>query len=346
MNNNLSFQLNDYIFNLPPELIARYPLTCRTESKLMCVTGTQIEHRRFDAVLDLVQPGDLLVFNDTKVIPARLYGQKQTGGRVEVLVERVLDTQRILVQMRVSKSPQPGDELLFGENIRLRVIGRQGHFYELSNQSNTQTILEVIELIGQIPLPPYLNREAEESDKERYQTVYAKHKGSAAAPTAGFHFDERLLQAIKQKGVESAYVTLHIGAGTFLPVRTEDIREHKMHSEYIDVPASVAAQVKATQAKGKRVIAVGTTTLRALESASANGDIAPYQGDTSIFIYPGYQFKTADILITNLHLPGSSLIMLVAAFAGHEHIMKAYQEAVAKSYRFYSYGDAMWLARA
>lgn len=337
-------QLNDFNFDLPQEQIARYPLDRRSASRLLCVdqAGGENVHRQFSDVIDLVEAGDLLVFNDTKVIPARLLGQKTTGGQVELLIERILDDKSLLAQIRVSKPPRIGDHLLFPQDVRLEVKGRQHQFYELCYQGEG-CILDVIEAIGQIPLPPYLHRLPEEADKERYQTVYAKHKGSVAAPTAGFHFDKELLQALKDKGVDFGYLTLHIGAGTFAPVRTDDIKNHTMHAEYLSVSAELCAAIAATKARGKRVIAVGTTSMRALETASQSGRIQPYNGDTRIFIYPGYTFRCVDALITNLHLPCSTLLMLVCAFSGQETVMRAYREAVANAYRFYSYGDAMWM---
>lgn len=338
-------QLKDFHFNLPPELIARYPLARRSASRLLCIDQFhhQFNHTQFSDVIHLIEPGDLIVFNDTKVIPARLFGQKVTGGQVEILVERVLDDERIIAQVRVSKAPHVGDFLLFAEGIKFQIISRQNQFYELYYTDANKTILEVIETIGQIPLPPYMHRTPDDNDKERYQTVYAKYKGSVAAPTAGFHFDQELLEKLREKKVEMAYLTLHIGAGTFSPVRVEDIREHKMHSEYLEVSQALCKKIKAVKASGKRVIAVGTTSLRALETASQSGEIEPYHGETNIFIYPGYQFRCVDALITNLHLPCSTLLMLVCAFGGYQHVMNAYREAVNQSYRFYSYGDAMWL---
>ena len=311
-------QLSDFNFNLPPELIARYPLAKRSASRLLCLNGNMgsVSHRCFDSIVDLIEEGDLLVFNDTKVIPARLLGQKTTGGHAEMLVERILDSQRILAQVRVSKALRLGDYLLFPGNIHLEVINRQDQFYELRYNKNDRTILDVIESIGHIPLPPYLHRSPEESDKERYQTVYARSKGSVAAPTAGFHFDEELLQALRNKQIDMGYLTLHIGAGTFLPVRAETINQHKMHAEYLEVSAELCEKIKATKACGKRVIAVGTTSLRALETASQDGTVQPYYGETSIFIYPGYTFRCVDALITNLHLPCSTLLLLVCAFGG------------------------------
>jgi S-adenosylmethionine:tRNA ribosyltransferase-isomerase len=337
--------LNDFQFHLPPDLIARYPLAQRSASRLLCAVGTkeEFEHRQFSDLIDLVAEGDLLVFNNTKVIPARLFGQKKTGGQVEILVERVLDNQRILAQVRVSKKPRVGDALVFSGGVCFEILNRQEQFYTLRYNGTDRTVLDIIEAIGQIPLPPYMHRVAEESDKERYQTVYATSKGSVAAPTAGFHFDNELLQQLQAKKVGMGYLTLHIGAGTFAPVRVENILEHKMHAEYLEVSEELCEQIRETKKRGNRVIAVGTTSLRALETASQEGEIKPYYGETTIFIYPGYQFQCVDALITNLHLPGSTLLMLVSAFAGHEYMMRAYEEAVAQSYRFYSYGDAMWV---
>ncbi len=340
-------QLDDFFFTLPQELIARYPLEKRSESRLLCLPQTRgsLIHRQFDAIAQLANEGDLLIFNDTKVIPARLYGQKITGGRVEILVERVLDDQRILGQLRASKSPHPGDNIFLKNNVSLKVLGRQGFFYELIYESGDGTVMQLIEDIGEIPLPLYMQRPAEAEDHERYQTIYAKHKGSVAAPTAGLHFDADIMQALHAKKVEMAYLTLHIGAGTFAPIRVDNIHDHKMHGEYFEVSADICAKIQATKARGNRVIAIGTTSLRALEAASQNGVTEPFNGETNIFIYPGYAFRCADILITNLHLPRSTLLMLVCAFGGYERIIHAYHEAVAQSYRFYSYGDAMWIER-
>lgn len=337
-------QLSDFNFELPAHLIAHYPAVRRSFSKLLCLdaqTG-QTTHRAFHTLSDLLLPGDLLILNDTKVIPARLFGQKQSGGHVEVLVERILDNRRILAQVRVSKPPRIHDQLLFGQQISLEVLDRQNQFYQLCYNNTDRTILDVIEMLGQVPLPPYIRRVPEESDKERYQTIYAKHKGSVAAPTAGFHFDAALLENLSKK-VALGYLTLHIGAGTFTPVRAENITDHKMHAEYLEVPAKLCTQIEKTKAAGGRIIAVGTTTMRALETASQGGKIAPYCGETNIFIYPGFEFHCADILITNLHLPRSSLLMLVCAFGGYQQVMNAYREAVTANYRFYSYGDAMWV---
>lgn len=336
--------ISDFDFILPQALIASKPLANRSASKLMCLSKTNtIYHRHFYNIIDLIEPGDLLIFNDTKVIPARLYGRKTTGGKVEVLIERILDTRRALVQLRVSKVPHIGDELIFADDIRLIVGERQQQFYELFCRS--KNILDVIETIGEVPLPHYMHRSPDDLDKMRYQTVYAQHKGSVAAPTAGFHFDEHLLHQLRTKHVEMAYLTLHIGAGTFAPVRVDNITEHQMHAEYLSISAEVCQKINATKANGKRVIAVGTTSMRALETAAQHGTMMPYQGDTQIFIYPGYEFQCADVLITNFHLPRSTLLMLVCAFAGHEQVLNAYRDAVRQLYRFYSYGDAMWVEK-
>lgn len=336
-------KISDFDFELPAERIARFPLENRSDSKLLQVTDQGLSHSSFKEVVELLQPNDLLVFNNTKVIPARIFGRKTTGGRVELLVERVLDQTKMLAQVHVSKPPKVGDKLLFDRDIEMEVLGRSQQFYELQCKHPTMTLLEVIEAIGTIPLPPYMHREAQANDIERYQTVYAQHKGSVAAPTAGLHFDKELLAAIARKDVSFGYVTLHIGAGTFAPIRVQDIYEHKMHAEYIEVSQTLCDQIKNTKNKGGRVIAVGTTTIRSLETASQSGEIQPYYGDTSIFIYPGYEFHGVDALITNLHLPQSTLMMLVCAFGGYENIMAAYQCAIKENYRFYSYGDAMWI---
>lgn len=339
-------RLNDFNFELPQELIARYPLPKRSESRLMCVTQKEIITRQFSDIVGLLNEGDLLVFNDTRVIPARLMGKKNTGGQVEVLVERILNEEFMLAQVRASKTLRLGTLIKLDENHSLEVMDRNNQFYKLRYRDKHYSILQMIEAVGQIPLPPYMQRLPDEEDVQRYQTVYAKHKGSVAAPTAGFHFDEALLQALKNKKIEMGYLTLHIGAGTFAPVRVENIREHQMHAEYLEISAELCSKIIAAKARGKRVIAVGTTSLRALETASQGDVIAPYYGETSIFIYPGYQFRCADALITNLHLPQSTLLMLVCAFGGHDKIMQAYKEAVKQAYRFYSYGDAMWMEKA
>jgi S-adenosylmethionine:tRNA ribosyltransferase-isomerase len=337
-------QLSDFDYELPPELIARYPLEKRSASRLLYLEGSTgiIFHRKFSDILSLVQPNDLLVFNNTRVIPARLFGHKETGGRIEMLVERVLDAHRILAHVRSSKSPKAGSYLLFQNNIKFKMLGRHHDLFELSCEEE-RPVLEVIEACGEIPLPPYFNRSPEESDKERYQTIYAQHKGSVAAPTAGLHFDEEILKQLREKNIALGFVTLHVGAGTFAPVKIQDITQHQMHAEYLEVSSELCEQIKETKKKDGRVIAVGTTSARSLETASQSGEMNPFCGDTTIFIYPGYQFKCVDVLLTNLHLPGSTLLMLVSALAGYENAMRAYQEAVAEKYRFFSYGDAMWI---
>ncbi len=337
-------KLSDFDYDLPPELIARYPLEKRSASRLLCLDRKtdEITHRQFTDLIDLISPNDLLVCNNTRVIAARLFGQKETGGRIEILVERILDDHRVLAHVRASKSPKPQSILFFSGNIQFEVLQRHDDLFELRCK-DARPVLEVLETIGEIPLPPYFNRAPEESDKERYQTIYAEHKGSVAAPTAGLHFDHELFQRLKEKNIQIAYVTLHVGAGTFAPVRVENITEHKMHAEYIDVSPDICEQIKMTKARGGRVIAVGTTAARSLETASLSGEIEPFSGDTDIFIYPGFQFRCVDALVTNFHLPGSTLLMLVSALAGYENIMRAYQEAVRERYRFFSYGDAMFI---
>lgn len=337
-------RLSDFNYDLPSELIARFPLAKRSDSRLLCLDGKTgvIAHRQFGDLISLLSKRDLLVFNNTKVIAARLLGHKESGGRVEVLIERVLDDHRVLAQVRASKSPRPQSYVVFAGDVRFEVLCRHNELFELRCLDG-HPVLEVIERIGQIPIPPYFQREPEESDKERYQTVYAEHKGSVAAPTAGLHFDEATLKNLREQGFEMGFVTLHVGAGTFSPVRVEDITQHRMHAEYLDLSEELCEQIRQTKARGGRVIAVGTTSARSLESASQTGKIQPFHGDTDIFIYPGYEFKCVDVLLTNFHLPGSTLLMLVAAFAGYENVMRAYREAVAEKYRFFSYGDAMWV---
>ncbi len=339
-------QLTDFQYDLPDELIARFPLMQRSASRLLCLdskTGTVV-HRQFTDLLELITPGDLLVFNNSRVIAARLLGQKATGGRVEVLVERILDTKCILAQVRASKTPKPENILIFSNEIRFTVLQRHDDLFELQCEDERH-VLEVIEAIGQIPIPPYFSRTPDSYDKERYQTVYAEHKGSVAAPTAGLHFDMDFLACLRNKGIEIGFVTLHVGAGTFASVRVADITQHRMHAEYIDVSAALCELIKATKARGKRVIAVGTTTARSLETASRSGFIQPFVGDTDIFIYPGYSFQCIDALITNFHLPCSTLLMLVCAFGGQEAVLTAYQKAIEERYRFFSYGDAMFIEK-
>ncbi|WP_251977395.1 tRNA preQ1(34) S-adenosylmethionine ribosyltransferase-isomerase QueA [Salinicola avicenniae] len=340
-------QRADFHFDLPDELIARYPSEQRTDCRLLCVDGDDgtLTHARFTDLLERLDPGDVVVFNDTRVIPARLFGQKASGGRVEMLLERPLDAHRGLAHLRASKSPKPGTELIFEGDIHAVVEERQGALFALRFLGETP-LIALLEAHGHMPLPPYITREDELADRERYQTVYARREGAVAAPTAGLHFDEPMMQAMRDKGIETAFVTLHVGAGTFQPVRVDDIREHHMHSEWLEVDDTVCEQVNLAHANGKKVVAVGTTSVRCLESASTgSGELTPYRGETDIFIYPGYRWRCVDALVTNFHLPESTLLMLVSSFAGFEPVMRAYAEAVAAEYRFFSYGDAMYLTR-
>lgn len=337
-------QRSDFFFDLPPELIAERPLPNRRASRLLALDGATgaVRDGVFTDLVEELRAGDLLILNDTRVIPARLLGQKATGGRVEVLVERLLDTQRALAHVRASKSPKPGSQLALEGGISATVEGRDGDYFVLAFAGNTP-LLTLLEQHGHIPLPPYIRRADDAADRERYQTVFARKPGAVAAPTAGLHFDEPLLATLREKGVEQAFVTLHVGAGTFQPVRAERLEDHRMHREYLEVSEEVCRQVEATRAAGGRVVAVGTTAVRALETAGRYGRMAPFRGETDIFIYPGYRFRVVDALITNFHLPESTLIMLVSAFAGHAHTMAAYRHAVAQHYRFFSYGDAMFV---
>ncbi|MBD3670851.1 MAG: tRNA preQ1(34) S-adenosylmethionine ribosyltransferase-isomerase QueA [Gammaproteobacteria bacterium] len=338
-------QRSDFYFDLPDELIAQHPTEERRASRLLCLHGPsgEVQDRQFVDLLQLLSPGDLLVFNDTRVIPARLLGRKVSGGKVEILVERIIDHCRALAHVRASKSPKPDSVLLIGDQgPEVRVIGRQGSLFELEFPEG---VMSVLESHGRMPLPPYIERDAGVEDQERYQTVYARRQGAVAAPTAGLHFDEAMLDELELMGVSTAFVTLHVGAGTFQPVRVDDIREHHMHSETIEVTEMVCEQIRQTRARGGRVIAVGTTSLRALESAAAGGECQAFAGETDIFIYPGYEFRVIDALITNFHLPESTLMMLVSAFAGYEQVMAAYRHAVESRYRFFSYGDAMFITR-
>jgi len=339
----------DFSFDLPDELIARFPKADRTSSRLLSLNGPtgEIEHKIFSDILELVNENDLLVFNNTKVIPARMFGQKESGGKVEVLVERVLDEHRVLAHIRASKSPKPGNVLILEGKAKAIMVARHDTLFELEFD-RSENVLDILNDVGHMPLPPYIDRPDNEADRERYQTVYGEKPGAVAAPTAGLHFDDKLMAALKDKGVQMAFVTLHVGAGTFQPVRVESVDEHIMHSEYIEVPPqAVVDAVASTKAKGGRVIAVGTTSVRSLESAAKihGGKLDTYFGDTDIFIFPGYQFNVVDAMVTNFHLPESTLIMLVSAFAGQDNIMGAYNTAIEQQYRFFSYGDAMFLTR-
>lgn len=336
-------QRSDFHYDLPEELIAQHPPAVRGDSRLLYLGAGQVrEDRRFAGLADLLRPGDLLVFNDTRVIPARLFGVKPTGGRVEVLVERVLDEHRLLAHVRASKPPRPGARLMLEGGVEAVVLGRHDDLFEL-RFDDPRPVFAVLDEIGHIPLPPYIARAEEQADCERYQTVYARRPGAVAAPTAGLHFTESLLQELAGRGVETAFVTLHVGAGTFQPVRAERIEDHRMHAEHVEVSAAVCEQVRTARARGGRVIAVGTTAVRSLESASQGGRIAPFYGDTAIFIYPGYHFLSVDALVTNFHLPESTLLMLVCALGGYQRMMDAYRHAVENRYRFFSYGDAMFI---
>lgn len=337
-----TYTTSDFDYNLPSELIAKHPLAQRTASRLLVVSrqAGSLTHRQFSHFLEYLSPQDLIVFNDTRVIPARLYGQKASGGRVECLVERLLSSKRVLAHLRCSKPPAPDSVLLLSSAVPVKVIGRIDGLYELEFCTE-EPVLTVLDQYGEVPLPPYFERAPEAQDLSRYQTVFAKKAGAVAAPTASLHFDEQLLGEIAARGVESATITLHVGAGTFSPVRVEQLSEHKMHSEYLEVSAEVCAKVQACKARGGRVFAIGTTVVRALETAAASGVCQPYQGDTALFINPGYTFRCVDAMVTNFHLPRSTLLMLVSAFAGYSLTQQAYQAAIAERYRFFSYGDAM-----
>ncbi len=337
-------QLSDFDYHLPETLIAQMPLAKRNASRLLVVDPIRHEllDSRFNDLADRLNPGDLLVFNNTRVIPARLFGQKSTGGKIEVMVERILDHHRLLANIRASKSPKPGSHLMLDGQIRCRMQERRGDLFLLVQDSNSSW-LELIESHGHMPLPPYIQRSDDEDDRERYQTVYAQIPGAVAAPTAGLHFDEQQIAALQSKGVNTAYITLHVGAGTFQPIRVDNIDDHVMHAERIDVPAEVCDLIDKTRAAGGRVVAVGTTVVRSLETAAKNDKLEAFQGDSQIFIKPGYEFRIIDAMITNFHLPKSTLLMLVSAFAGTEFMREAYRHAIKQQYRFFSYGDAMFI---
>ncbi|WP_308032059.1 tRNA preQ1(34) S-adenosylmethionine ribosyltransferase-isomerase QueA [Neisseria cinerea] len=338
--------ISDFDFTLPEKLIAQHPPEVRGSSRLLvALPDMPLQDRVFGDLPDYVEAGDVLVFNNTKVMKARLFGQKDSGGRIEALIERVLDSHTALAHIRSSKSPKPGMGLVFEGGIRAVMVEREGELFCLRFEGG-QTVYELLEQNGHLPLPPYIERAADADDDSRYQTVYAKYQGAVAAPTAGLHFTEELLLRLKDKGVETAEVTLHVGAGTFQPVRVEKIEEHKMHSEWFEVPSETVSAVEAAKARGNKVWAVGTTSMRALESAAREtGHLKGGQGDTDIFITPGYRFNVVDRLVTNFHLPKSTLLMLVSAFSGMGHIRAVYRHAVEREYRFFSYGDAMILGR-
>jgi S-adenosylmethionine:tRNA ribosyltransferase-isomerase len=337
----MSLKRNTFHFDLPRELIAQHPLPRRSDSRLLQLARADgcVSDRRFRELPDLLEAGDLLVFNDTRVIPARLFGRKESGGRVEVMIERLLGEAECLAQMRVSKRLQRGGIVVLEDGSRLAVVGREGGFFRLRLESGV--ISEKLQRLGHMPLPPYITRADTEEDAERYQTVYAQRPGAVAAPTAGLHFDAAVLAALDERGIERTSVTLHVGAGTFQPVRAENIEDHQMHAEYLEVNRATCEAVQRARSRGGRVVAVGTTAVRALETAAGDGELRPFAGDSRIFIYPGYRFRVIDGLLTNFHLPESTLLMLVCALAGIERTLAAYHHAVNERYRFFSYGDAM-----
>lgn len=337
--------VSDYDYHLPESLIAQYPLADRAASRLLCVgCDNQLVDTVFSDILARLSPNDLLVLNNTRVIPARLYGRKASGGRFEMLIERLLPNHQALVHLRVSKKPAINSILELEGGVQARFLGREGELFKVEWLTE-EAVLDFLDRIGHLPLPPYIARPDSDADAERYQTVFAKEAGAVAAPTAGLHFTDELLAAIKAKGVQTATLTLHVGAGTFQPVRVERIEDHHMHFERINVGQDLVDAIAQTRAKGGRVVAVGTTVVRALESAAISGELKAFTGETDIFITPGFEFKVVDALITNFHLPQSTLLMLVSAFAGYERMKMAYEHAVVKEYRFFSYGDAMLLSR-
>jgi S-adenosylmethionine:tRNA ribosyltransferase-isomerase len=336
--------IEDFDYELPPELVAQHPLPARSASRLMRLAGDAVSHHVFADLPRLVRPGDLLVFNDTKVVKARLHGTRESGGKVEILIERVIDDDEAFAHVRASNAPRPGTWLHFAGGVEAAVIGRDGDLFHLRFEG-APSVFAIMERLGEVPLPPYIEHVPDAEDVARYQTVYARSPGAVAAPTAGLHFDAPLLDNLRANGVDSAYVTLHVGAGTFQPVRVNKVAEHRMHAEWYDIPAATAAAVRKARESGRSVVAVGTTSLRALESAARQGYVAAGCGETEIFITPGYRFRTVDRLVTNFHLPKSTLLMLVSAFAGMAPIREAYRQAIAERYRFFSYGDAMLIDR-
>ncbi len=337
---------SDFYYELPDELIAQQPLAERSASRLLCLDKNSdgIEDRHFTDLLALLNKDDLLVLNNTKVIPARLFGHKQSGGKVEILIERVLNEREVLAHMRSSKSPKAGALIRLDAGFQCLVLGRVDDLFHLQFQGEL-ALADILEHIGHMPLPPYIERADNINDQTRYQTVFAQKSGAVAAATAGLHFDDAMMDKIRAKGVGIAFVTLHVASGTFRPVKVENLAEHVMHKEYFEVPQETVAAVQQTKSQGGRVIAIGTTAMRSLESASRTGELHACQGDTDLFITPGYQFKTVDAMLTNFHLPESTLLMLVSAFSGYERIKKVYQHAIAQKYRFFSYGDAMFIQR-
>jgi S-adenosylmethionine:tRNA ribosyltransferase-isomerase len=338
-------KLSDFRFELPEGQIAQMPLPGRSDSRLLTLARENgaVRDRKFTDLLSLLEPGDLLVRNNTRVIPARLFARKETGGKVEILLERINSERHCIAQLRSSKSPRPGTRLVLENGSIIQVTGRHNSFFTLE-LTDSGSIADQLKAVGHMPLPPYIHRADEVEDRERYQTVYAKSPGAVAAPTAGLHFDTDLLQALSAHGVETTEVTLHVGAGTFQPVRVENIEDHQMHAEYLEVGEDCVQAVEAAKNRGSRVIAVGTTAVRSLETAAQNGSLDTFGGESRLFIYPGYRFRVIDGMITNFHLPESTLLMLVCAFAGTHETLAAYQHAVREDYRFFSYGDAMFVA--
>ena len=335
-------QLSDFHYELPEELIAQFPTDVRSDSRLLHLQGTAIKDRIFSDIEQLLNPGDLLVLNNTRVMRARLFGRKESGGKVEILLERLMENGSALAKVRAAKSPKPGTRI-FIEDHAVTMVQRENEFFVLKPEQGDWP--QLMTDYGHMPLPPYIQRDDSEFDESRYQTVFARHEGAVAAPTAGLHFDDEMLQRVRDKGVDIGEVTLHVGAGTFQPVRVENIHDHVMHSEWVEVTEAVCRQVETAHQNGNRVIAVGTTCVRSLESAAKGGQLKPYSGETRLFITPGYQFNVVDALITNFHLPESTLLMLVSAFAGYDETLNAYNHAVANKYRFFSYGDAMFIER-
>ncbi|HET7064549.1 MAG TPA: tRNA preQ1(34) S-adenosylmethionine ribosyltransferase-isomerase QueA [Rudaea sp.] len=332
----------DFHYELPTDLIAQQPLSERSASRLLVVDPVAhgFADRHFGDLLEYVRAGDLLVFNDTRVLPARLFGRKETGGVVEILIERVLGAHEARAQLGVSKKPKPGSRIVLDDGSPVTVLGREGEFFSL-RFDGSEPLERLLARLGRMPLPPYIARDADAGDLERYQTVYARAPGAVAAPTAGLHFDAPLLDRLASAGIDFGYVTLHVGAGTFQPMRSERVEEHVMHREWLNVGAELVEKIRRTRSNGGRVVAVGTTVVRALESALRDGEVQPFAGETQIFIFPGFHIYSVDALITNFHLPESTLLMLVSSFAGRELILDAYRHAVEQRYRFFSYGDAM-----
>jgi len=338
-------RLSDFDYDLPGELIAQFPASERTTSRLLHIEGANLMDRMFASLPDLVATGDVMVFNDTQVIKARLFGQKSTGGQVEILVERLLPDNEALAFVRASKTPKSGSRIQLTPAIEFEVLGRKDDLFHLRCHAST-SLLDVLDRHGRLPLPPYITHDPDTTDESRYQTVYARQAGAVAAPTAGLHFDEAMLARLDKIGVKRATVTLHVGAGTFQPVRVENLSEHKMHSERYTVPEKTVALINRARSEGRKVMAVGTTSLRALESAAISGELEAGESETNLFITPGFQFNVVDRLLTNFHLPKSTLLMLVSAFGGYENIRRAYRHAIEQRYRFFSYGDAMLIERS